>query len=97
MLVQVTLDGSNSDLLNFLISLSKTPVWCHSFINKTEQFYSTSVEVFNLFSQELGPFSHITLFLLLIFLSPDSPVFIPVNPHDLRGRLPIFWPVSRMR
>ena len=24
-------------------------------------------------------------------------VYIPVNPHDLRGRLPIFWPVSRMR
>ena len=22
---------------------------------------------------------------------------IPVNPHDLRGRLQIFWPVSRMR
>ena len=22
---------------------------------------------------------------------------IPVNPQDLRGRLPIFWPVSRMR
>ena len=36
MLAQVTLDGSNSDLLKFLISLSKTPVWSHSFFSSPE-------------------------------------------------------------
>ena len=43
-------------------------------------------------SFDVGPMKSLTLDVVSSVANS-----IPVNPNDLRGRLQIFWPVSRMR
>ena len=81
-IIQVTLDGSNSDLSKFSISQSKTAV---PFFNSIKLSKFTpylenfrSLEVLFLSNQDLGPVIHISLFFTL-HLSKSGRLYTPIK------------------
>ena len=80
--IQVTLDGSNSDLSKFLISRSETavPFFYSIKLSKFTPYLSNfrSLEVLYLSNQDLGPVTHISLFFTL-HLSKLGRLYTPVK------------------
>ena len=80
--LQVTLDGSNSDLSKFSISRSETavPFFYSIKLSKFTPYLSNfrSLEVLYFSNQDLGPVTHISLFFTL-HLSKSGRLYTPVE------------------